>query len=180
MDVPLSPEGIEDGKEASKFLESLDAKPVFIISSDKKRAVKTADILSEDFDAPVKEVHQLRALNVGKFSGQPRNEENIKELQTYINEPDTSIPDGESLNEFKERVIPVLEEAFELACDNGLGFIVCHSSIIHEVGTQLYGDHTSLVVEPGGVVVVGFEDGKPSAKSIFKKYKPAGNTASIS
>jgi broad specificity phosphatase PhoE len=180
VDVPLSSEGTKDSEEAAEFLKTLDAEPVFIVTSDKKRAVQTADILAKNFDAPVKESHYLRALNVGKFSGQPRSKENVTELQKYIDNPDTPIPQGESLSDFQSRVVPVLEECFGLACNNGLGFVVCHSSIIHEVGTQLFNDHTSLVVEPGGVVVIGIENGKPSAKSIFKKHKPAGNTASIS
>lgn len=179
-DVSLSSAGIGDIEETIKFLQSLDADPEFIITSDRKRAEESAQLLSKAFDAPVHDVHLLRALDVGKFSGQPRSEENVNELQTYLDDPDIEIPGGESLNEFKERVIPVLEECFHLACENGLGFVVCHSSIIHEVGTQLFGDHKALVVEPGGVVVVGFEDGLPFAKSIFKKLKPAGNTASIS
>jgi broad specificity phosphatase PhoE len=179
-DVPLSSAGIGDIKETVEFLKSLGAEPVFIITSDRKRAVESAELLSKSFDAPIEDSHLLRALDVGKFSGQPRSKENVDELQKYLDDPDTDIPGGESLNDFKERVVPVLEEAFQLACDNGLGFVVCHSSIIHEVGTQLFGDHKSLVVEPGGVVEVGFEDGRPFAKSIFKKIKPAGNTASIS
>ncbi len=181
VDVSLSKQGIKDGEHASEFLQNLHIEPVFIITSDKKRAVETADILAKSFDIPIKETHQLRALDVGKFSGQPRSKENIEELQSYIEQPDTPIPEGESLNEFKTRVVPTLEECFQLACENGIGLVVCHSSIIHEVGSQLHDDHTALVVEPGGIVVIGFDhEGKPSAETLFKKYKPAGNTASIS
>ena len=180
VDVSLSPQGIKDGEEASKFLQDLKIEPVFIITSDKKRATETADILAKDFDVPIKESHLLRALDVGKFSGKPRNKENVEELQGYVDSPEKKIPGGESLDEFKERVVPTLEECFQLACDNGVGIVVCHSSIVHEVGTQLFGDHKSLVVEPGGIVVIGFDDGKPTAKTLFKKHKPAGNSASIS
>lgn len=180
VNVSLSSSGIKDAEEAIDFLKSLNAEPVFIVTSDKKRAVETAHILSTEFDAPVKEEDALRALDVGKFSGQPRNKENVEELQIYLDDPQSVIPGGESLDAFKERVIPVLEDCFGMAYENGLGFVVCHSSIIHEVGSQLYGDHTSLVVEPGGIVLVGLDHGVPFAKSIFKKQKPAGNTASIS
>ena len=179
-DVPLSKEGRGDVEEAGEFLQSLDAEPLFIISSNKVRATESAKILSDMFGAPVHETPELGALDVGKFSGKPRNKENVEELQKYIQNPETPIPGGESLDDFKSRVVPALEECFRLSCENGLGLVICHSSIIHEVGSQLYGDHTTLVVEPGGVVVVGFDDGKPTAETIFKKHEPAGNTASIS
>jgi broad specificity phosphatase PhoE len=179
-DVPLSSGGRSDVEEAAEFLKTRHADPAFIVTSDRKRAVESSEILKKSFDAPIKEIHYLRALDVGKFSGELRNKENVDELQTYLDDPDTLIPDGESLNDFRERVVPVLEECFELAQREGLGFVVCHSSIIHEVGTQLFNDHKALVVEPGGIVEVGFENGEPFAKTIFKKHESAGNTASIS
>lgn len=180
VDVDLSDAGKADAEEAAKFLDSLNIDPVFMVSSDKSRAVETADILKKTFNIPLETTHQLRALNVGKFSGQPRNDENIAELQKYLDDEATQIPGGESLNEFRDRVVPAIEECFKLACKHGVGFVICHSSIVHEVGNQLYGDHNSVVVSPGGIVVVGFEDGKPEAKPIFKKHSPAKDAASIS
>ena len=180
VDIPLSTVGKKDVEEAADFLESIEADPVFIGTSDKKRAVETSDILAGRFNIPVEQTHLLRALNVGKFSGQPRSDENVKELETYLADPETVIPDGESLQDFRERVVPTLEECFQLAASNGVGIVTCHSSIVHEAGTQLFGSHTSLLVEPGGVVAIGLLDGQPHAEAIFKKLKPVQGADTIS
>jgi len=174
-DIPLVEDGIHDAEEAKKFLG--DVTPSFIVSSDKKRAIQTSKILSEGVE--VQPTDQLRAWNLGKFSGQPKNEENQKEVDSYVERPDERVPEGESLNEFRERILPVLAECFEHATRVGPGFIIAHSSVIHEVGTQLFGNHKSLVVKPGGIVIVGFGDGEITADRVFKPLKNH-NDASVS
>lgn len=165
-DIPLAPQGIKDAEEAANELEGID--PAFIVSSDKKRALQTAGILSDRFGSEVKPTSQLRAWNLGKFSGQPKNKENLDELDYYVENPDEKVPEGESLNEFRDRILPVLAECFEHATRVGTGFVVAHSSVIHEVGNQLYHNHKSLVVKPGGIIVIGIDNGEISGDRIFK------------
>ena len=114
------------------------------------------------------------------MSLKPRNEENLKSLQKYIDEPYLEVPGGESLDCFTARTMPAIEECFQLALCHGIGFVVVHSSVVHQLGKQLTGDHKSLVVEPGGVVVIGLEDGRPSAKPIFKPVSCPCHGESIS
>ena len=177
-DVPITKEGRKDAEEAAKFLEGIE--PVFIISSDRVRATETAEILTKYFDAPTHTTDQLRAWDVGEFSGKPRNKENLASLQKYIDEPYLEVPGGESLDCFTARTMPAIEECFQLALCHGIGFVVVHSSVVHQLGTTLLGDHKSLVVEPGGVVVIGLEDGRPSAKVIFKPISCPCHGESIS
>ena len=177
-DVPITKEGRKDAEEAAKFLEGVE--PVFIISSDRVRATETAEILTKYFDAPTHTTDQLRAWDVGEFSGKPRNKENLASLQKYIDEPYLEVPGGESLDCFTARTMPAIEECFQLALCHGIGFVVVHSSVVHQLGTTLLGDHKSLVVEPGGVVVIGLENGQPSAKSIFKPVSCPCHGESIS
>ncbi len=179
-DIPLIPEGKEDAEEAANFLKQEAAEPAFIISSDKIRAEQTADILKKYFPVESSSTESLRAWNLGDFSGQPKSKENLKELSKYINNPDLPVPGGESLNEFRDRILPVLAECFEHATRVGLGIVVAHSSVIHEIGTQIHQDHKSLVVEPGGIVVVGFEDGDITANRIFKPLRKNEDAASVS
>jgi len=167
-DVPLNKRGKEDVEESAKFLEGIE--PVLIISSDRIRAVQSSNILIKYFDAPTRVTDQLRAWDVGEYSGKPRNDENLASLQKYIDDPYLVVPGGESLDCFTARTMPAIQECFCLAQHQGVVFVVAHSSVIHQLGQELYGDHKSLLVEPGGVVVIGLEDGRPSAKSI---YKPA-------
>jgi broad specificity phosphatase PhoE len=177
-DVPLNKQGHKDMEETSKFLEDID--PVFIISSDRTRAVQSVEILTKHFEAPTHTSDQLRAWDVGEFSGKPRNDENLKSLQKYIDDPYLVVPGGESLDCFTARTMPAIQECFCLAQHHGIGFVVVHSSVVHQLGQQLLSDHKSLVVEPGGVVVIGLEDGRPSAKPIFKPVSCPCHGESIS
>jgi probable phosphoglycerate mutase len=177
-DIPLTPEGIKDSEQASNQLS--DEHPAFIISSDKIRALQTAKEISKSSGVDVKETPLIRAWNLVKFSGQPKNKENLQELEQYIQDPDKVVPEGESLNQFRDRILPVLAECFEHATRVGVGFVVAHSSVIHEVGNQLFGNHKSLVVKPGGIVVIGFDNGEITADRIFKPLRNDEGAASVS
>lgn len=177
-DIPLAEEGFKDAEEAAKELG--DISPAFIASSDKKRAVQTAKILAKGNDVEVQQHPDLRAWNLGKFSGQPKNKENLRELEQYIKDPTKVVPEGESLQDFRDRVLPILAECFEHATRVGVGFVVAHSSVIHELGNQLFKDHKSLVVKPGGIVVVGFDNGGITAERIFKPLRNDEGAASVS
>lgn len=179
-DIPLIDEGRQDAKEAAEFLEEQGVQPSFIVTSDKKRAVETAKILSKDFHDSIKPTDQLRAWNLGDFSGKPKNKENVADLQQYIHDPDTPVPGGESLNDFRNRILPILAECFEHATRNGVGIVVAHSSVIHELGTQIFGDHKTLVVEPGGIVAIGIDNGKITAERILKPLRNVESAASVS
>lgn len=177
-DVPLTAAGRKDADEASEYLK--DISPDFIVCSDRIRAVETADILSNTFGhTPIKS-SKLRAWDVGDFTGKPRDEANLAELQKYIDDPRLDVPGGESLDEFRSRVLPVIKECFDQVAGHAVGFIVCHSSVIRAVSEALYEDNKTLYVDPGGIVVIGFEDDQPTAKRIFKSSRPDANSNSIS
>lgn len=174
-DVPLTSEGEKDARDAVEFLKGVE--PDFIVCSDRKRAVETAEIFSNSFGHSPIHSTQLRAWDVGTFTGLPRNKENLDKLKQYIDNPHLEVPGGESLDDFRSRVLPVIEECFQATSDH-VGFVICHSSVIHELGNQMYGNHDSLTVEPGGIVILGL-DPEPKAKPIFKKLT-AKNAESIS
>ena len=176
IDIPLDKVGIKDAEEAVEFLKDID--PAFLVSSDKKRAVETAKIFGKKFGLEDIQTPDLRAWDIGKFSGQERSDKNVEELQKYIDNPDLPVPGGESLQDFRDRVSPVLEECFDHAHEVGVGFIFCHSSVVHEAGNIITGNHTSLLVEPGGIVAIGYSDGSITADNVFKKAKPPVTRAS--
>lgn len=177
---PLNAQGRQDAEDIVKYLEGVHAIPEFIVASDKLRAEQTADIISKAFKTPYITTDKIRAWNVGKFSGKKKNKETLTELERYIQNPDISIPEGESLNAFRARILPILQECFEHALEVGTGFIITHSSIIHETGTQLAGSHKALVVEPGGIIAIGIEDGKIVGKRVFKPLLGKNSGASVS
>lgn len=164
---PLDSVGIKQAEELHKIFEPIELSHIFC--SPKIRSTKTAEIISKDKHIPLHKVDSLQALNVGKFSGQKRDRESEAALQKYLDDPDTVIPDGESLNQFKSRVTPCLQQAIEMFSKCGVpSLFVAHSSVCHEVGSILYGDHKSILVEPGGVIAVYFDGSKLQAKPIHK------------
>lgn len=173
---PLDSVGIKQAHKLAELFSNIEISHIFC--SDKVRATKTAEIIAGHRDCPINQVESLRALNVGDFSGKPRNAESEAELQTYLDDPDSTIPGGESLNEFKDRIRPCLQEAIDMFCDHGAPpLLVAHSSVVHEIGDIAHGDHKSVLVEPGGVIAVYYKNGKIGAEPIFKPVKVVGTHA---
>jgi len=76
---------------------------------------------------------------------------------------------GESFNDFKNRIRPLLLDGVKMAVRYGKPtLVVAHSSIVHETGSMFNDDHTSTLVKPGGVAAVYFQDGGLKAEPIFK------------
>ena len=169
--------GIKQAHTLAKLLEHVELCGIFC--SDKLRAVHTADIIGKDNGVPIHQTSQLRALNVGKFSGQKKTPENEAVVQDCVNHPDTPIPGGESFSQFRGRIHPCFEEAICIAQHHGMPvLIVAHSSIVREAGQWLYGNHKAVLVEPGGLAVVYLKDGKLAADAIFKPISSSDPKAS--
>ncbi len=168
LDIPMNDDGRKMVDEAVEYLKGLDLQPNFIISSDRLRALETVEKLLEIYDAPTHETPHLRPWDKGEFVGKPRTDENKLELQKYFDDPYLTIPGGESEKAFIERSLPAIEECFQLAITRGMGIVVTHSSVIHEIGIMLDGDRDAIMVEPGGVIIIGIDNGHSIAKPLFK------------
>jgi broad specificity phosphatase PhoE len=173
LNIDLDKTGWKQANTLKEYLK--DECFSYIFCSDKKRAVDTAEKIAEAHpDLPVQQNHGLRAFNVGFLGGKPRNEENQKLIEYYVKNPDVQIPDGESLNDFKARVRPLIKEAIELALESGNPvLLVAHSSIIHEVGDMIGGHHQYTLVEPGGVACIFVQDGELDAAPVYRKREEA-------
>jgi broad specificity phosphatase PhoE len=152
---PLDPSLDENGKEQAKQVKDQLAgyKSGQTFTSDKKRSKQTAKIAMPD--AEPKEVKDLAPLNVGEFAGQPKNDENMKQIEHYQNNPDEQIPGGESINEFRNRVNPKLKMIIKRGMESrspSVAFV--HSSTIHQLGHLLHDDHNHVKVKPGGIAGV--------------------------
>jgi broad specificity phosphatase PhoE len=168
---PLNEKGIRQAHKLAELFEHIDV--AAIVCSDKVRATKTAEIIAARKGVKVHSTPSLRALNVGDFSGKPRNKENTDALQYYIDRPDEPIPGGESLNQFKSRIKPCVEEALEIAQESGKPLLtVAHSSIVHEISSLVFNDHKHMLVEPGGVLALFMRGDKLSCEAIYKPVIP--------
>ena len=176
VDVPLDKQGMKDACELAYYFEPIDLS--FVAHSDRKRAEQTASKIAGAKDLEPHATPNLRAWNVGKFSGKPKNDENVAAVEYYVDHPDERIPEGESLNEFKARVRPAILEAIHASNHAGEpGLLVAHSSIIHEISDMLHGDHEAQLVEPGGVVAIHTGRNGLKSEAIFKPKKAPGRKA---
>lgn len=163
----LDEQGFRDANELSFYLQPVDFS--YIFTTGKRRTVQTAKVIAEGRRVQPVANCGLFPWNTGVFGGQPKNAENKKKLQYYIENPDVSIPDGESLNEFKCRVIPLLQDAVQLGFDSpDPVLLVIHSSVMHELGELITGNHEDAHVKPGGVSIVYMQDGKLGIEPVFK------------
>lgn len=175
-DPPLDATGIRQAHDIAKLIDAIEISHIFC--SDKQRATKTAEIIAAGDKRPVHLSKNLRALNVGNYSGKPKTPEAEAEVASYVDQPAVPIPGGESINEFRGRIQPCLKEACEIALECGSPtVIVAHSSICHEVGNWLHGNHKCILVEPGGMVAIYLKDGKLSADAIYKPITEQVNKA---
>lgn len=173
IDAPLDKMGWRDAHKLAFFFEPIDL--CVIVHSDKVRTRETAKVIaSKKPDVKVLGNIGLCAFNVGDLGGQPKNKENLKTVDWHVANPDVPMPGGESLNHFRARVRPLIQNSIDIALQIGVPvLLVAHSSIIHEVGTMIGGHHEHTLVEPGGVAAIYIQDGKLNAEPILKpREKP--------
>lgn len=106
-EIPLAKQGKSQAEEAAEKLpDNLDG----IITSDLERALETAEIISRIKKIPIiRKMPALRSWNIGPFT--QHNPEKVEPILDKLanQEPNMSVPGGESFNHYKDRVI----EAFE-------------------------------------------------------------------
>lgn len=167
-DPPLNKKGFKEAHTLASYFEPIELSYVF--TSDKTRTKQTAKIICDRKEGcdPIANPN-LNPWDTGVFGGKPKSKENIDKLQYYVRNPDVSIPGGASLNEFKDRIQPLLADAVDMAMHVGVPLLlVVHSSVVHEVGEMFGENHESGHIRPGGVAAVYIKDGKINVEPIFK------------
>lgn len=167
IDAPLDSSGWNDAHTLAKYFEGVDLSHIY--HSDKIRATSTAKTIADRKHMTATPNSNLQAWNVGDLGGEPKNPANLQLIEYHVQNPDEPLPGGESLNEFKSRVQPMLDDAIEMAIDSGCPvLLVAHSSVIHEAGTVLHDDHDAALVEPGGVACIFIKDGQLCAAPVYR------------
>ena len=167
LDPDLDGSGWRDAHALAFYFEPIELGGIFF--SPKKRSRHTAMLVSKGRNVPYVGHENLQALNVGDLGGQKKTPETQEIVEFHTKNLDVPFEGGESFDQFRARVRPLLVDAVRLALKCGYPtLIVAHSSIIHETGELFNGDHSSTLVHPGGVAAVYIEDGELKAEAIFK------------
>ena len=143
-DIELNETGIKQAEELSNKMVDKNYKFSKIYSSPQKRAIKTAEILSENTNVDCIVIEDLKEMNLGDWEGLAWSE--VKEKypleykEWFIKRRDTKIPNGESYEEMLERVLNSIYKIIDDNCDNVV--IVTHSAVI--MSLQCYITNTAF------------------------------------
>jgi broad specificity phosphatase PhoE len=163
--VPLNAQGKKQAKDAAAFLEDKDIKKIH--TSDLRRAKETAEIISQEIGAPVKEDPRLRAWDVGAFAGKSRKTHQ-KAFDKYVEKPNREIPMGESMKEFSARAS---DATAEYARKEDAPLVVTSSSFCLQLEKFVENKDPfgkpEQAIPPGGVMAVLDEKGKISVEEVF-------------
>lgn len=129
-DIKLNNKGIKQAESLAKRLSELKLDKIY--SSDLKRAYKTANTVAKKHQLAVEEIAELQEVDFGGWEGLGFDE--IKEkfdftLEDWLRAPvDTKVPEGESLLDIKERVVPAFKEILARHEDEKI-LIVAHGGV---------------------------------------------------
>jgi bisphosphoglycerate-dependent phosphoglycerate mutase len=173
LDFPLSDKGHKDANSLKDYFSGINLGSSY--TSDALRTRQTAETVLEPKDMVASETSDLRSWNLGYLSGLPKADHQ-REVDFFQNNPNQEVPNGESLNHFRNRITPRLKNSIMKGISEGVPSITfLHSSGIHELSHMLYGDHSYVKVKPGGVVGVYKQGNKLSAKALVKNSTGHGD-----
>ncbi len=135
-DKDLTGEGVLQARKLGIFLgENKENYNIsHIVSSDLQRAVTTSEILSNELNIPIEKDFLLREINNGDLSGMLNSEAENRYPELYFRtlEMDEKYPNGESPNEFYERIKFWLESFIsEHKNDSKNILVVTHGGVIN-------------------------------------------------
>lgn len=157
----------EDGQRAGEMIANFFSYQRLgrVVASDLDRAQQTAQYimnsgvvacpyLGSDFN--------LRPWGIAAFAGKEKTEANQKRLARYIKNPDEQIPDGESLNGFRNRFEDAIQGYLGVPYEGLPTVIVTHTSNICALNNMIFGQEddpeVNDLVEPGGILAVYLKD----------------------
>lgn len=150
--VPLDQNGVKDAENMAKFFAPIKLDSVY--SSTKDRTQVTARAVADPKSLKVTPLAAFDPLNVGYLAGE-KKEDHPDVMDYFQKHPDSKVPLGESLNQFRDRTQPAIKKLLTLGSKTAHPpLAVVHSSIIHEVNHMLTGNHMQTLVKPGGIVAV--------------------------
>lgn len=166
-DVELTLTGISQVMETTNFLKNNSYKIERIISSDIKRARQTTEIVSEGINLPIEYTSMLRELDKGKLNGLLVTQAKILYPKfTNVEDIYTKYPNGESMQEFYERIKGDIDKILTL--DNSL--LVTHRGVINMLYFILNNLEPNMDKKQFGVEHASLHELDPKNK-VIKKIK---------
>lgn len=134
-DIPLNLEGIKQAENAREIFNNIDID--FIICSNLDRAKETCRIINKDKNIPVVYDERIRERNYGKLEGEDIRNIDVDELMNYY--IDKKVEEGESIQEFFNRIYSFLEELENRYIDNEKILLVTHGDVSRAINCYFNG-----------------------------------------
>ena len=163
VDVDLSEKGEEEAKKAGRLLEGMNIDVLF--TSVLKRAIRTAEIALDEMG--VKDIKIIRdaALNerhYGDLQGENKKEigekYGLKQLKIWRRSYDIKPPNGESLKDTLDRVLPYYKETIEPMLKDGKNVMIsAHGNSLRALVMHLENIDKNTILElniPTGIPYV--------------------------
>jgi probable phosphoglycerate mutase len=167
LDIDINDKGRQQAKEVAAFLKGRNFSGVY--GSTRKRVKQTLDPILKERKIKMRALKSLDSLDTGELAGQPKSEENLKELKWYRQHPQETIPGGEKVAGFRKRVDNKMLDLIHRGESGSLPVLIgAHGSIVKEIGRLLHDDMDHAKVLPGGVVAIYKSPSGYSAEPIFK------------
>jgi len=169
LQIGLNDEG---KKQAEKLAELFKGKKLSAaFRSGLKRAQETAQPILSGRNMRPSTTNDLDSLDVGQFTGQPKNDKNMDEMSYYQSHTEEKIPGGESIDEFRRRVDPKVLSIIHKGESAGAPSIaIVHGSVIREISRFINKDeHNGAKIKPGGIVGIFKSPSGYTAKALYRK-----------
>ena len=154
-DLSLIPEGIVQVNESARWIkDNLSIK--FILCSDIKRAVETAEIVADVLDVSYMETSELREQSKGLLNGVLRTDadKEYSELLSNVG-VDTVYPEGESLRDLYNKMLSYIDKIREMEDDT---LLITHRGVINMIYYILYGKELDMNKKQFGVDVASVHE----------------------
>lgn len=127
LKLPLSSDGRDEVERTAKKLKGLNLKGTIdsAFTSDLPRAVETAKTIEPAVGTKITPTNKLRDWNIGDYTGKSV-EDNLDDIHSYMKNPDSQVPGGESFDDFTSRTVPFIKGLVE---DEGTHLAVTHNRI---------------------------------------------------
>jgi 2,3-bisphosphoglycerate-dependent phosphoglycerate mutase len=129
VDVDLTKQGEEEAREAGKNLHGIQID--YLFTSVLKRAIRTSELILEELginDVPTERDEALNERHYGDLQGQNKQEIGEKygqeQLHIWRRSYDVAPPNGESLLDTRDRVLPYYKEHIEPLLKQGKNVLV--------------------------------------------------------
>jgi broad specificity phosphatase PhoE len=160
----LDQKGFVDAHDLKKFFSDLPWSHGVISTMD--RSHQTMYVIADgDEDRILGPFDDLNPWDIGYLAGKDRADYEA-DMQVFVDHPNMRPQGGETLQEFRDRIVPIFMTLIEMGLRGDHNVLIGHSSVIHVLEDLLGG---KIDVKPGGVIEVYVDKkGDIKARAIYK------------